>query len=66
MYIVKHSPITTESGMHMPNLVGGYQEVDTIEEAKEIRKSWINKYPNLVNINIFKSEEIIIEDDIER
>lgn len=35
-----------------------------MEEAKEIRKSWISKYPNLVNVNIFKSEEVIIEDDI--
>ncbi|MEQ6355171.1 hypothetical protein ABNX05_11130 [Lysinibacillus sp. M3] len=64
MYIVKLSQIKSKSDFSIPNLLDGFHEVDTIEEALEIRKSWISKYPNLVNVNIFKSEEVIIEDDI--
>lgn len=66
MYIVKLSEDRCDERYNgLPNILDAYHETDTLEEALELRGKWINEYPFLVKVEIFKSDRIEINDDVQ-
>lgn len=66
MYIVKVYEEKHARVDWIPNLLDGFHEVKTLDEALEIRSYWLNNYPFLCNVKIYKSDEIVIDDDIRK
>lgn len=64
MYIVKAYVDSLNKKDWLPILDDGWWEKDTLEEAMAIREEVLTKYPLLLNVKIFKSEEVTIEDGL--
>lgn len=62
MYIVKLSH--TDAISKVFGSLDGYHEIETLDEALSLRKQWIEEYPSSIEVKIFESNEVIVEDTI--
>lgn len=66
MYIIKISENKVEGYYNgLPNMLDGYHECVSLDEAMELRKEWIERYPFLVEVEIFESNKIVVNDTLQ-